>query len=450
MEHSDPVDVIVIGAGAAGLIAARDLARSGQRVAILEARGRIGGRVLTRRPEGSPPVELGAEFVHGDNPVLSELLEQAGSELRPSPETQWLASGGKLQRRDDLWDRLGQVLDQARPEDAAAFGPWLREHAAGISPEDRRLAREFVESFHAGPADLASTRTLHETRGGVDEEQQCVRNGYDRLILTLAEQCYSAGVQIHLNAVVSRIRWQPQSVAVELRGGLGEHGSVFSGRAAVITIPLGVLKALPGQLGAIEFEPELPEKRACWERLQMGYASRIALRFRDGFWQQAVVPAELRERSGEGFGFVHALGAPVPVWWAHPPEPWLIGWAGGPAARKLAGRLQPEVVDLALRSLSEAFGCPLPALEALLDHSHWHDWGADPFTRGGYSFSAAGAEDLPAQLATPEAKTLFFAGEATAEPSELGTVGAALSSGRRAAAELLEAWAVDPLSYSYD
>lgn len=450
MENSNSFDVIVVGAGVAGLTAARDLARAGQRVAILEARGRIGGRILTRRPEGVSAVDLGPEFVHGENEALNVLLHQASAELAPTPDTQWAMSGRQLVLRDDLWEQLGEIFDRVDPSEAPSFGAWLKEHAVGVNPEDRRLAQDFVEGFHAAPIDAMSARTLHETRGGADESQQRVANGYDRVVLTLAEQCHAAGVQIHLNAVVSEIRWQPQAVALDVRGRPGQPGGDFRARAAVVTVPLGVLRALPGQLGAIAFSPDLPKKRAVWDRLQMGHVSRVVLRFREGFWQEAFVPDVLRAESGRQFGFVHAPGASVPVWWSHAPSPVLVGWAGGPAARRLAGRLEPEVVDLALRSLSEIFLCLLTSLEAALDRSFWHDWSADPFCRGGYSFSVAGAEDGPAGLAAPVENTLFFAGEATASAEELGTVGAALNSGERAAAEVREACAAGALARSHE
>ncbi|HEU5080888.1 MAG TPA: NAD(P)/FAD-dependent oxidoreductase [Opitutaceae bacterium] len=443
MENAEQTEVLVIGAGVAGLIAARDLASGGLRVVLLEARGRIGGRMLTRRPIGDPSVELGPEFVHGENPVLTGLVKESGIQLVDSPAKQWVVSDRGMQSRDDLWDRLAEVMKRIDAQEFSSFGAWLKNGATSIVPEDRVQAREFVQNFHAGSVDSVSAKILKETTGGTEDEQQRVNNGYDRIPLTLAEQAYAAGVAIELNSVVKTIRWEPGAATVEAATGGGFEKKIYRAKAVVITLPLGVLKAVPGQLGAIAFEPELTEKRTLWELLPFGFVTRITLRFRDSFWNEPFVPPPMRKASGKDFGFLHAPGAPVPVWWSSSPAPVLIGWAGGPASRALAGRTTEDMVQAGLRSLADALGCSFPALREALVESYQHDWSADPFCRGGYSFAVAGLEDAPSRLAEAVENTLFFAGEATAEPAELGTVGGALDSGVRVAKEVLRAVRTD-------
>lgn len=438
-ENADVFDVIVVGAGVSGLLAARDLARSGLQVAVLEARSRVGGRVSTRRPVGGPAVELGAEFVHGDNELLKKIAREAGVETVDSSEAQWVLTDEGLQRRDDIWDRIAGVLKQIDPDRHKSLRSALASDDVSSPVADLKFTRDFVEGFHAGPIDRISSRTLKDSEGGTQDDQSNVRNGYDRVPLTLAQQCYAAGVEIHLNAVVSRIRWEKGDAQVFTRGELGAEGVSYRGRAVIVTVPLGVLKALPGQVGAIRFEPELREKRELWDRLEMGTVTRLVLRFDRSLWHGPLLPDPLRANDGKDFGFVHALGAPFPVWWSLAPEPVLVGWGGGPSAKALVGKVQADVVATGLRTLANIFGCPSSGLASALDEAYWHDWGADPFCRGGYSYSTAELEDAPARLAEPVESTLFFAGEATADPFSLGTVGGALSSGERVAAEALKA-----------
>jgi len=444
MVTPEPVDVIVIGAGASGLLAARDLARAGLDVVILEARSRVGGRISTRRPAQSPPIELGPEFVHGDNELLWKLVREADARTAESPEAQWVLTDVGLQRRDDLWERIGGVFKKLQPDVFPSLGAWLKAGDRELPADDTVLTREFVQDFHAAPIDRMSARTLKETSGGTEENQHRLINGYDRIPLTLAQQCKAAGVEIHLNAVASRIRWRPGEVEVATRGELGAAGRTVRARAVVITVPLGVLKALPSQMGALQFDPELPEKRQLWAQLEVGAVSRVVLRFDHSFWTEPFVPDALRAQDGSSFGYIHAPGAPVPVWWSAAPEPILIGWGGGPAAQALAGKSQAEVVEIVVRTLASIFGCSSSALSSALVEGYWHDWTTDPFARGGYSFSLAGQEDAPARLARSVEATLFFAGEATAEPAQLGTVGAALASGERVVAEVLRALPTAP------
>ncbi len=436
METPETCDVVVVGAGAAGLMAARELARRGLRVSVLEARDRIGGRILTHRIAEGPAVELGPEFVHGDNEALADVATQAGLALSPSDEKQWYHDGSKLEGLRALWERLGNIMDRLDPERYPSLGAWLEGHSGTLSDQDRVLVREFVEGFHAAPAALMSARTLRDTRGGTDEEQQHVRNGYDRVPYALAEQCHRLGVRLFLNRPVGAVEWARGSVRVSTATEMDEPAWVIHARAAVVTLPLGVLKAPAGEPGAVVFRPALQGKRELLEQLQPGHVARLVLRFREGFWEAPQLPAPLRENQGRGFGFIHAPGAGFPVWWSLAPEPVLVAWAGGPAARPLIGLSHQEVQRVALNALARILDCPLATLRGWLVDQHRHDWGADPYSRGAYSFSQAGLEDAGERLAEPVEDTLFFAGEATAGPDALGTVGGALSSGLRAARQV--------------
>ncbi|HET7537126.1 MAG TPA: FAD-dependent oxidoreductase, partial [Candidatus Didemnitutus sp.] len=195
-------------------------------------------------------------------------------------------------------------------------------------------------------------------------------------------------------------------------------------------LPLGVLRA-----GDVRFEPALQSKATLISKMGWGEVVRVNLLFSPDFWRSGLIPAPLAAGEGAGFGFVNAPGLPVPVWWATAaPNPVLTGWAGGTAARHLAGQSESEIRTAALRSLAFFLGTTEKAIAARLLDFRFHDWSKDPWTRGAYSYAAAGAEEGFRKLAAPVARTLFFAGEATA--AEVGTIHGALASGLRAAREV--------------
>jgi monoamine oxidase len=174
--------------------------------------------------------------------------------------------------------------------------------------------------------------------------------------------------------------------------------------------------------------------------MKMGQVVRLAVRFEKQAWRRLWPKMLHAERAG-GFGFIHSLVKGVPVWWSLSDQPTLVGWAGGPAAKSLlrlspAGRRQR-----ALRSLAEILRTPVGKLRQGVVDWQGCDWGREPFTRGAYTFTAAGQDGTPRRLAEPVQGTLFFAGEATAEGAEVGTVHGALSSGLRAAREARRALA---------
>jgi monoamine oxidase len=283
----------------------------------------------------------------------------------------------------------------------------------------------FAEGFNGGPASRLSAETIRLERGGADETQSRPRQGYRALIDSLARRLADAGGELRLQAAVTAVRWSKG--AVEVQAG----GRTFRAPAAVVTLPLGILQA-----GTVRFAPALRAKQRIIRRLGWGQVARVTLRFDSKFWRSDVVPRELRRRGRANFGFFTVGAATFPTWWAPAPGvPMIVAWAGGPHTAALA-RLPPaQWVEHALRSLAEGWGRPVAELRRHLREAWSHNWSKDRYARGAYSYSVAGFETGPTQLARPVAGTLFFAGEATAEA--LGTVHGALASGVRAADEIL-------------
>ncbi len=431
----EPVDVIVIGGGVSGLAAARELSRCRLRVVLLEARPRLGGRIDTRRPRGWPnPVEMGAEFIHVGNPDLWRLLKKAGVKARKLPDRHWLAQAGVVKRIPDLDRRLGSVTRLISPANARklSFAGYFRRYPAKVAPDEWMLARGFVEGFEAAPLNKISAKSL-AGESMDDQHQYVVPGGYDQAVARLVDDCAERGVRIVREMAVRSVRWRKGRVTVGARDLLSGRAREYSARAAVVTLPLGVLKARGG-IGAVRFHPALKNKRQVIAGMQVGHVVRISVRFTKESWRR-MLPDNLRRARSLGFGFIHSTSLGVPVWWSLSDQPVLVGWAGGPAARRLL-KLRPGArLGRALASLSEILGiAPAIVRGGMVD---WRavDWTHDPFCRGAYSFTASGQDDSGEILRWPVKGTLFFAGEATAEGAEVGTVHGALASGLRAARE---------------
>jgi monoamine oxidase len=217
------------------------------------------------------------------------------------------------------------------------------------------------------------------------------------------------GTRIQLHTVVRQLRWKRGSV--EVRG--TSRGTPWRARAprVVITLPIGVLPSV------------LKEKSSALKKLASGPVVRVAMIFRSAFWEQ----------DHPGVAFFHSPHAPFPTFWTPLPmhAPLLTCWAGGPKAARLAGSSEKTLLQQALASVRSVLG-NIEAPQAVL----MHDWQADPFARGGYSYVKVGGSGAREELAVPLEDTVYFAGEAT-DTEQSGTVGGALASGQRAAREIL-------------
>lgn len=433
MEATNQLDVAVIGAGAAGLTAAARMAARGLRVVVFEARERVGGRIWTVRPQGWPgPVELGAEFVHGGNRALTDVLRAGRIGKREVPDRHWLAEKGGLRPMPDAWERIDAAMRRIGKDYRGSFADWMASHRDEFAAADRTLVETFVKGFQGAPPDRMSAHSLFEATK-TEEEQARPIGGYNRIVDLLRRRLVRAGASVRTLCAVDQVNWR--SGRAILRAG----SETWSARAAVVTVPLGVLKAPRGEAGSIRFVPALREKARVLRGLESGHAMRLALLLPADVWRRGPIPKPLREENGRAFGFVHSDEEYFPVWWSEAPSPILVGWTGGEAARKMRGWPGERIFDTARRTLAKLLGCSAAELARTIVDWRTHDWAADVFTRGAYSFSMAGKENAPRELARPVAGTLFFGGEATADPLEVGTVHGAIASGVRVADEVLAA-----------
>lgn len=458
----EDVDVAVVGAGAAGLSAARTLAGAGVRIVVLEARDRIGGRIATVRDPSLPvPIELGAEFIHGVPESLLEIVRAAGLLMVDVPDEPWRRRGGVLAPAPEVRELTRAVLGRLSAEGPErTFDEFLDAELGGEEwAEARALATAYVEGFHAADTARIGTRGLAlaesgATRPGGDRQFR-ILSGYDGVARWLGAGPGLEGA-VRLNHVVARVRRRPGGVELEVRSRTGADLGTVRARCVVLTLPIGVLAATDGAAPA--FEPPLPDAhREAIRTLRMGDVYKLVLRFRDRFWEAA--PEVLRQR-GESTGGDDARGREAvrqtadpgtmtflygdptfTVFWTAVPvrAPVLVAWAGAPAARRLAAGPVEEAVDAALGALARLLGVDRRYVEGELEAWYRHDWIHDPFSHGAYAYLPVGGVEAQAVLRRPVDDVLFFAGEALAEEGEIGTVHGAIQSGRRAAVEVLGA-----------
>lgn len=429
--HRADADVLVLGAGMAGLSAAAMLQAQGVNVLVLEARQRIGGRVWSSEALGVP-LDLGASWIHGvtGNP-LSDLAREQGLIAAPTDDTSLLVydeDGAEVEaaRYAQITARMTELLRQVqaqrrelrrtgKPDMAlqAAFDAALA--ATPLGPVERReldyAVSTTIEYDYA--ADIADMSLLYYDAGRLfPGGDALVLGGYVRLIEGLARD-----LPIRLGAVVWQVDYRNGEVRVQT-----SRGEVRAGYA-VVTLPLGVLKAR-----TVRFVPELPApRRRSIQLLGSGVLNKLYLRFPNVFWADA-------------YEFLGYLARQKGAWveWLnlafYTGEPVLLAFSAAAYGRACEDLSDAACVAAALHTLRAIYGSRVPQPVAFLRTR----WAADPFARGSYSYMAPGATPADRRiLAAPLNGRLFFAGEHTSldHPS---TAHGALLSGRRAARELLE------------
>lgn len=419
-------DCILVGAGIAGLAAARTLAEAGRSVLLLEARDRVGGRLLTvHAPGEATPIELGAEFIHGRPPELLALLNEAGLACYETAGDNLSYAHGRLQALDSEDQGAFTLLDELEESgDDLSFDEFLarRQPPAPVAAR----ARRYVEGFNAADASLIGTRGLARQQAAEDaihgDRSARLVGGYLGLAEYLRSRAVTAGATLLLNTPVAALDWQPG--AVHLTTAAGEQ---YRGRAAVLTLPLGVLQAR-----SVRFSPLPHATFAAADLLACGTVHRLVLCFRTRFWadRTADLATEMR--------FLFTEDEMPPTWWTTAPHasPLLTGWVGGP--RALTVLTAADLLSSALRSLERIFSLEPASLALQLLSWHVHDWQRDPWSLGAYSYARKGGYHAAQQLAAPVQGTLFFAGEHTDITGHPGTVHGALRSGLRAAAQVLD------------
>ena len=433
-------DVIIVGAGAAGLAAAGELSNAGRNVIILEARNRIGGRINTHFD--SLPIELGAEFVHGKAPEILAIAERAKLRLQDIPNLHWHLHNGVLTKSGEFWSKVEAVMKsmssyRGPDQDFMEFlNHYKREHDV----EDiETIATLYVEGFHAAHANQVSVYGLNKTNEAAeaidDDKQFRIQDGYDRVVNALYDEAVAAGATFRLQTVVEEVNWKRNHVEVTTQA-----SKTFKARRLLCTLPLSLMQDFGEQAARVRFTPSLDDKVRAARRLSLGHVVKVVLRFREPFWESLTVPGENDEPADlKKLTFVHAPAQVLPTWWTQFPvkTPLLTGWAGGTPADTLSLEREDSLLDRSLESLSHIFITSKQFLEDSLEQFYTHNWHTDPFTAGAYSYIPVGGLEAQSELAKPLEDTLFFAGEATNDMGHHATVHGAIATGLRAAKGML-------------
>ena len=413
---------LIIGAGAAGLAAAHQLAQAGKSFLILEARDRIGGRVLTTvDPTTALPIELGAEFIHGEAKQTMRVFDDAGLITVPVVGEHYRADRNQLEPLGDSFKRMARVFKKMKKnrEEDRSFQEFLDERPGGFRlRQERELAASFVRGFNAADLWYISERALAEQGNPTAGAAKAARalDGYSVLIDQLAKDFSD---RIKLQARVDQVLWDTGKVQLTT-----SSGDILAARTAIVTIPLPHL-----QNRTPAFEPDIPRIRMAADKLVMGHVLRIVFVLRERVWEKTKL---------DDVAYIHTPRRTFNVWWTQHPlrAPLITGWCGGPAAAELSTRGADAVEATAIRELGAALMVRRNRIEQLIENIYFHDWSADPFAMGAYSYVGVGGVDAPRHLTRPVDGTLFFAGEAT-DSENSGTVEGAMTSGQRAAKQCL-------------
>jgi monoamine oxidase len=417
--------VAIIGAGFAGLAAARRISDFGLSVEMFEATGRAGGRAHTLSDATcGVPVELGPEFIHGRPDATLEVMRAAGLDLEELVDHHHMWRGGKLEPIHDMWDRFGRLLEHAKRlgHDRSA-----RTYMEGsrMAPDDAQMFALLVEGFYAAHLDDISIRSVAADAGGggdTSAAQSRAIGGYGALVDHLVSHVRHNCVPIHHGCVVEAIDWGGDRVRIDYRR--GDQRETAMADRVIVTLPLGVLQA-----GSVAFRPALGGAvEDALGKLGMGQVVKLVLCFAEPVW---------REHAPSGLEFVHRADAKFPTFWLKGDRQ-ITAWAGGPHAKALAGCHPEELLKHAVTDFTTALGMPYEQLADAIVHRHFHDYATDPFARGAYSYTRVAGGDAADVLARPLGDRLFLAGEATDKEYE-GSVAGALASGTRAAEQVLRA-----------
>ncbi|HTK20804.1 MAG TPA: NAD(P)/FAD-dependent oxidoreductase [Mucilaginibacter sp.] len=422
-------DVIIIGAGAAGLMAAYKLSKAGKQVMVLEARDRVGGRMHTLNDDLH--IELGAEFIHGDLPVTLQLLKEAGIEVISASGEMWHSRDGKFSKNEEQFEHWSLLMGKLNQLDKdISIGDFLQQE---FGDEKYTTLKAWVTRFVSGydtadPFKASAFALRREWQSEDDDEQHRVKGGYGVMINYLVNASKENDAQFYLNTIAKHIHWTHGQVEV-----ITSDNESFKARQLIIALPLGVLKADESEQASITISPSVGMCKEAIDQIGFGAVVKVLLQFKTAFWEdQSITGTDLRD-----MGFILS-GEAIPTWWTqHPSSSTLLtGWLGGPPAERKKNMSNDELLEEGLQSISRIFNIDIDKLKSDLVASHVVNWTTDPFTLGSYAYDMVESAAARKVLNTPIDHTIYFAGEYLYDGPAMGTVEAALTSGLETAGKI--------------
>lgn len=430
-------NILIIGAGAAGLMAAYILSKASKQVTVLEARNRTGGRIHSLSDASFfKDTELGAEFVHGDLPVTLNLLEEAGIGYHSANAEMWRYEHGQFKENSMIvedWDLLIKHLNELQQD--TNVWDFIEQKFPGSKYEELRSAVwAYVSGYDtADPRDASAFALRNEWQHEQEDAQHRVDGGYCSMINYLANECKGNSGQIFLNAIVKEINWTNGIVKA-----ITEDGTTYEAEQLLVAMPLGVLKAKEGNSGAITFNPPIAEHSKAIQQMGFGSVIKLLFEFDSPFWLDDKTQ-KIAGKNVDKMGYLFS-DEEISTWWTQVPDhsTVLTGWIGGLAAADKMNTPDTEVLEQGLHSLANIFKINFEELKGKLIAYRIMNWTADPFTLGSYAYDTVEAPEARKVLNTPVADTLFFAGEYLYDGTAMGTVEAALTSGLEVAKRILK------------
>lgn len=412
-------DVIIIGAGAAGLLAMRELAEAGYHVCMLEAAEIAGGRIATIKEGFQSHVETGAEFIHGKLPLTFRLLKEAGLSYEVVEGKMIGVQNGTWQteEHDEHWDEFMKQLGRLKTD--ITILQFLEENFSKPEYIDLRQAvQRFSEGFDLADISKASMLSLKDEWKDIEKKQYRIKGGYIQLIDHLVNCCRQLNTEFYFNTCANKIEYENGNATVHTT-----DNKKFHAKKLIITVSAGIL-----QSGTIQFKPELTDHAVAIQGLGFGAVIKFLLEFKTCFWKEF----------DDETGFL-LTDEEVPTWWTQLPAEsnLLTGWLGGPNATKKVFEPNASLLQTALLSLSSIFRMPPGMLQEELTNYKIINWLNQPFIKGGYSYNTLHSEQAIKILSSPVDDTIYFAGEAISKSESQGTVESALQSGHDTAKMLI-------------
>jgi monoamine oxidase len=428
---NEKTDILIVGAGICGLYAGRALSLSGKKVIILEANEKVGGRIRNISENFSEPIDAGAEFIHGNMQLTKSLLKEAGGKTNEKKGKFYQLKEGKISEQDHFTEGWGKVMKKLKSlEKDIPLSQFLAENFG--EEKDRELRKSVIglaEGFDAADADRISSFAVREEWSGdsIDDSVQ-IKEGYTLLINKLYGECRKNGCVIYLKMEVNEINWQPGKVIVKYG-----NGKIIESSKVLITVSLGILTSVQSESGHILFIPPIPEKIEAAKMIGFGPVIKIIFEFNSDFWNNK----EFKDQATQipDLSFLSTQNE-IPVWWTKSPgSRFLTGWVGGSKAEKLKHLSEKELLEKAINALAISFHTTIDFLKEQLFHYSISNWGAEPFTKGAYSYETPETAEAKKIISEPIQETVYFAGEALG--NHLGTVESALESAKEVAKKML-------------